>query len=93
MAPASLGARGRGEKLALPSWSQRSKGTAPAGAFSPQITTCDRPVLPFMSIRDAALSSEATTARAPESSTMYFTSSGVSMVLMGFTIAPVLAVP
>ena len=91
MAPVSLGPRGRGENVAFPSFSQLSKGVAPAGTFSPQITTCDSPVPAFMSSSAPALSSEATTARARESAAMYFTSSGVSRVLTGFTTAPVLA--
>ena len=91
MAPVSLGARLAGVKVGLPCSSQRSNGVVPAGALSPQITTSERPVLPFMSISAAALSAEATTARAPQSPTMNFTSSGVSMTLTGLTTAPVLA--
>ena len=91
MAPVSLGERLTGVKAGLPCSSQRSNGVTPAGGLSPQITTSERPALLRMSISAAALSAEATTARAPQSPMMNFTSSGVSMTLTGLTTAPVLA--
>ena len=47
--------------------------------------------MPRRSSSGSPLSADATTARVPESSTTYRTSSGVSMTLIGMTTAPVLA--
>jgi hypothetical protein len=55
--------------------------------------TSDKLPLPTKSRREPPLSAEAITARAPAPVTAWRTSSGVSMTLMGFATAPVLATP